>query len=105
MFAPGRRRRGVGIISAEAPIAAISRRRLRFDDCLGNPPATINHAVGYGCGAARNQEEGIPTLEVADGEIYFEVYASGYPLVIFAPRGRHSERSRRTTVPGRDRPH
>ena len=28
----------------------------------------------------------MPTLTIPDGEIYYEVYGSGYPLMIFAGR-------------------
>jgi len=33
----------------------------------------------------------MPTLKVPDGEIYYEVHGSGYPLMIFAPAGLRSE--------------
>jgi pimeloyl-ACP methyl ester carboxylesterase len=33
----------------------------------------------------------MPTLKVPDGEIYYEAHGSGYPLMIFAPGGLHSE--------------
>src|SRR5215471_12625856 len=33
----------------------------------------------------------MPTLKVPDGEIYYEVHGSGYPLMIFAPGGLRSE--------------
>jgi len=35
----------------------------------------------------------MPTLKVPDGEIYYEVHGSGYPLMIFAPGGLRSELS------------
>jgi pimeloyl-ACP methyl ester carboxylesterase len=35
----------------------------------------------------------MPILEVPDGEIYYEVHGSGYPLMIFAPGGLRSELS------------
>jgi hypothetical protein len=35
----------------------------------------------------------MPTLEIPDGEIYYEVHGSGYPLMIFAPGGLRSELS------------
>jgi pimeloyl-ACP methyl ester carboxylesterase len=33
----------------------------------------------------------MPGLKIADGEIYYEVYGSGYPLMVFAPGGLRSE--------------
>jgi pimeloyl-ACP methyl ester carboxylesterase len=33
----------------------------------------------------------MPTLGVPDGEIYYEVHGTGYPLMIFAPGGLRSE--------------
>jgi pimeloyl-ACP methyl ester carboxylesterase len=33
----------------------------------------------------------MPTLKVPDGEIYYELHRSGYPLMIFAPGGLRSE--------------
>src|SRR5216683_262342 len=33
----------------------------------------------------------MPTLKIPDGEIYYEVHGSGYPLMIFAPGGLRSE--------------
>ena len=33
----------------------------------------------------------MPTLRIPDGEIYYEVHGSGYPLMIFAPGGLRSE--------------
>ena len=35
----------------------------------------------------------MPTLKIPDGEIYYEVHGSGYPLMIFAPGGLRSELS------------
>ncbi len=34
----------------------------------------------------------MPTLKIPDGEIYYEVHGSGFPLMIFAPGGLRSER-------------
>ncbi len=33
----------------------------------------------------------MPALKIPDGEIYYEVHGSGYPLMIFAPGGLRSE--------------
>ena len=33
----------------------------------------------------------MPTLKVPDGEIRYEVHGAGYPLMVFAPGGLHSE--------------
>ena len=33
----------------------------------------------------------MPVLTTADGEIYYEVHGSGFPLMIFAPGGLRSE--------------
>ena len=33
----------------------------------------------------------MPTLKISDGEIYYEVHGSGFPLMIFAPGGLRSE--------------
>ena len=33
----------------------------------------------------------MPTLKIPDGELYYEVHGSGYPLMIFAPGGLRSE--------------
>ena len=33
----------------------------------------------------------MPTLNIPDGEIYYEVHGSGFPLMIFAPGGLRSE--------------
>ncbi len=33
----------------------------------------------------------MPTLNIGDGEIYYEVHGSGFPLMIFAPGGLRSE--------------
>ena len=33
----------------------------------------------------------MPILNIRDGEIYYEVHGSGFPLVIFAPGGLRSE--------------
>ena len=33
----------------------------------------------------------MPTLNIRDGEIYYEVHGSGFPLIIFAPGGLRSE--------------
>jgi pimeloyl-ACP methyl ester carboxylesterase len=33
----------------------------------------------------------MPTLNIRDGEIYYEVHGSGFPLMIFAPGGLRSE--------------
>ena len=33
----------------------------------------------------------MPTLKIPDGEIYYEVHGSGFPLMIFAPGGLRSE--------------
>jgi pimeloyl-ACP methyl ester carboxylesterase len=33
----------------------------------------------------------MPTLKVPDGEVYYEVHGSGFPLMIFAPGGLRSE--------------
>jgi pimeloyl-ACP methyl ester carboxylesterase len=33
----------------------------------------------------------VPTLKIPDGELYYEVHGSGYPLMIFAPGGLRSE--------------
>ena len=33
----------------------------------------------------------MPILDIRDGEIYYEVHGSGFPLMIFAPGGLRSE--------------
>ena len=33
----------------------------------------------------------MPTLKIPDGELYYEVHGSGYPMMIFAPGGLRSE--------------
>src|SRR5437870_4127782 len=33
----------------------------------------------------------MPILNIPDGEIYYEVHGSGFPLMIFAPGGLRSE--------------
>ena len=35
----------------------------------------------------------MPTLSIPDGEVYYEVHGTGYPLMIFAPGGLRSELS------------
>ena len=32
----------------------------------------------------------MPTLKIPDGELYYEVHGSGYPVMIFAPGGLRS---------------
>ena len=41
--------------------------------------------------SAENEEGAMPTLNIPDGEIYYEVHGSGFPLMIFAPGGLRSK--------------
>src|ERR1700730_6608004 len=42
-------------------------------------------------GATTPRRDGMPILKIPDGEIYYEVHGSGFPLMIFAPGGLRSE--------------
>src|ERR1700749_71352 len=77
-------------MSVDPPGRADTTEQIRRKNLVGIPSVGPTRTSGLGSCKALGEESSMAVLRRPDGEIHYEEYGQGYPILLFAPGGMRS---------------